>query len=988
MDIGCYFQRTNPVIMELLTSENSPPNATQILKSLSENVVHAKFLIGKCSNQVLSVPDIEVSSIIEQLTGVIRKIGERLNLIPSSVFADQEYAEIAVRSISSEMKDVHFEISHNQIQVSEAKKSLHFPPVELAVLKSESTESDLYTVDQVSTKISQSFDMPHTINFLSGSDYLGQGNHDRSSSELSKTIPPLAEYMEPLYKTFFCPLTKDIMNDPVTVASGVTYERRAITEWFKKLGDAAEDVVCPTTGEKLVTTDLNTNIALKTTIQEWTERNEAARIRVARETLSLCSSDIMIIEALKDLQYLCRKKPYTKVQVRTTGVLPLVCQLIIYKDKKVRCMILATLQLLAENDDEAKDMIAKTKTITIIITMLSSNHLPERHAALSLLLELSTSELLCEKIGSIAGAILMLITIRYNQSFDAFTAESANKILRNLEKSPKNIKCMAENGLLEPLLNHLIDGSEDMQMQMGAYLGVIVLRHDSETYVAERASPTLIKMVQSEKSLTRKVAFNGLAKFSSYQRNSNTLVEAGIVPIMIEEMFTRKVDSGILDSKKESVTILANLLDSGILLENIKVNTHGHTMTSHYVVYNLIQLLRNSTSDEMSINLIKIFHCLIKYPKSTSTVVSAIKETEASYTLFEFLDSPFEELGIETLKLLLTLTTYMGHTLADRLCNTKGQPANLIKIPPETTQLTEKFAIAAKFLATLPHQNLPLNLALLYTGRIPAVIQTINEIQISGTRTSRFTNLYLEGLVGILVRFTTTLYERQILQLASSCNFTLVLTQLLMRGTSDEVQRLSAIGLEKLSVQSITLSKPPQIKRTKFMKLFYIPRLLLFLTKQKQKKIQVCSVHKGVCSSETTFCLVDAKAVERLLACLYHENGEVVEAALSAITTLLDDKVDVEMSVNMLNEMNIVKHVLSVLKEQKQQEGLWQKSFLIIEKFLMKGGNRSNSDISQDRFLPSTLVNAFHHGDELTRQMAEKILRHMKKIPYYSSEFV
>ncbi|KAI3979629.1 hypothetical protein MKX01_013724 [Papaver californicum] len=756
--------------------------------------------------------------------------------------------------------------------------------------------------------------MPNTINFLSGRDYLGQGNHDSSNSELSKTIPRLAEYMEPLYETFFCPLTENIMNDPVTVASGVTYERREITEWFKKLGD--------TRGCCL---------------------NEAARIKVARAALSLCSSDIMIIEALKDLQYLFQKKPYTKVRVRRIRVLPLLSQLIVYKDKKVRCMTLATLLLLAENDDEAKNTIAKAKTITIIIMMLS---------------KLSTSELLCEKIGSVVGAILMLITIKYNQSFDAFTAESANKILRNLEKSPKNIKCMAEMVSWTPskpsyrryvLCDFL--RPEDMQMQMGAYVGVIVLRQDSEAYVAERASPNLIKMHST------------VAKISPYQRNSNTLVEAGIVPVMIEEMFTRKIDSGRLNSKKESVAILANLLDSGILLENIKVNTHGHTMTSQYVVYNLIQLLRNSTSDEMSINLIKKFHCLIKSPKSTSTVVSAIKETEASYTLIEFLDSPFEELGIETLKLLLTLTTYMGHTVADRLCNTKGQPGNLIKIPPETTQLTEKF-------------NLPLNLALLYTRRIPAVIQTINEIQISATRTSRFTNLYLEGLVGILVRFTTTLYERQILQLASGCNFTLVFRQLLMRATSDEVQRLSAIGLEKLSVQSITLSKPPQIKRTKFMKF------------RSRKRYRCVQFHKGVCSSETTFCLVDAKAVERLLACLYHENSEVVEAALSAVTTLLDDKVDVKMSVNMLNEMNIVQHVLSVLKGQKQQEGLWQKSFLIIEKFLLKGGNRSNSDISQDRFLPSTLVNAFQHGNELTRQMAEKILRHMKKIPYYSSEFV
>ncbi|KAI3986103.1 hypothetical protein MKX01_017079 [Papaver californicum] len=115
----------------------------------------------------------------------------------------------------------------------------------------------------------------------------------------------------------------------------------------------------------------------------------------------------MIIEALKVLQYLCQKKPYTKVRVRRIRVLPLLSQLIVYKDKKVRCMTLATLQLLAENDDEAKDMIAKAKTITIIIMMLSSNHLPERHAALSLLLELSTSELLCEKIGSVVTSSVL-----------------------------------------------------------------------------------------------------------------------------------------------------------------------------------------------------------------------------------------------------------------------------------------------------------------------------------------------------------------------------------------------------------------------------------------------------------------------------------------------------------------------------------------------------------------------------------------------------
>ncbi|OVA16886.1 Armadillo [Macleaya cordata] len=995
MEIGCYLHRTSPAIMELQTSENTPPNAREILQSLSKSVDHAKFLVGQCNTGAKSIPDPAVKSIIEQLNGVIRNIGESLSLIPSSFFRGQEYAEVAIQSLSREMQNAQFEISQNQnqIQVSEPKEpSLKVPSFEeLTEVESESTETDLYAVDiEVSTEIPKSVEMPSLINFLRGMDYFGQGNHGSSSSKSLKRLPQVAEYMEPLYETFFCPLTKNIMDDPVTVSSGVTYERRSITEWFNKFEESAEDVICPTTGKKLVTRVLSTNIALKTTIEEWKERNEATRIKVARAALSLASSESMILEALKELQYLCQKKQYNKVQVRNIGIIPLLTQFMVHKDRKVRCMTLETLRLLAEEDDETKEMITKTKTITTTIKMLSSKHLPERHAALSFLLELSTSEPLCEKIGSVTGGILMLITMKYNQSFDAFTVESANKILKNLERYPKNIKFMAENGLLEPLLNHLIEGTEEMQIQMGDYLGELVLGHDTETYVAERASPSLIKMVHSGKTLKKKAAFKALAKISSYHPNSRTIVEAGIIPIMIEEMFTGRIHNKRMNSKEESAAILANILNSGIPLETIQVNSHGHKMTSDYIVYNLIQLLINSTSEKLNINLIKILLCLIKTPKSTSTVVSVIKETDASYTLIEFINSPFEELGIESLKLLITLTPYMGHTLADRLCKTKGQPENLIKNPTESTRITEKHAVSANFLAKLPHQNLPLNLALLYRDTVPTIIQTINEIQRSGTRTSRFANLYLEGLVGILVRFTTTLYETQVLQLARNYNFTSVFTELLMRSASDEVQRLSAIGLEKLSVESINLSKPPQIKRTKFLKLFYLPRFLLFLgsSKQRQRNIQaVCPVHKGACSSETTFCLVDAKAVERLLACLDHENGEVVEAALSAICTLLDDKVDVEKSVNMLNEVNTIQHVLNVLREHKQQEGLWQKSFWMIERFLMKGGDRSISDISEDRLLPSTLVSAFHHGDEITKQMAEKILRHLKKMPNFSTQF-
>lgn len=51
----------------------------------------------------------------------------------------------------------------------------------------------------------------------------------------------------------------------------------------------------------------------------------------------------------------------------------------------------------------------------------------------------------------------MLIIMKDNRS-DEFASEKADETLRNLEKSPTNIKHMAEGGLMEPLIRHLTEG--------------------------------------------------------------------------------------------------------------------------------------------------------------------------------------------------------------------------------------------------------------------------------------------------------------------------------------------------------------------------------------------------------------------------------------------------------------------------------------------------------------------------------------------------
>lgn len=357
-EIGCYFYRASAAIMELHTAEHSPANALEILQSLSKGTDLAKDLIGNFQKAAHPISDTELRSVISQLEGVIKDMGEALSSIPSSTYGDQQFAELAVRSLSKEMQNAHFEV--REAEVSNPKELEAKMPSLKKQPKEDVTppETDLYSIDIYSIvpmENAQIFDISHSIptESFNSTSRKSHKKHGSMSSGSSTAFPELAHYMEPLYDAFFCPLTKKIMEDPVTIETGITYERMAITKWFNNFA-IGEEICCPSTGQKLVSRVLSTNIALKTTIEEWKDRNEVAKIKVVRAALSLASSENMILEALHDLQGICQRKPYNKVQVRNIGIIPLLINLLEYKDSKVRCATLEMLLQLAKEDDEGK----------------------------------------------------------------------------------------------------------------------------------------------------------------------------------------------------------------------------------------------------------------------------------------------------------------------------------------------------------------------------------------------------------------------------------------------------------------------------------------------------------------------------------------------------------------------------------------------------------------------------------------------------------
>ena len=66
---------------------------------------------------------------------------------------------------------------------------------------------------------------------------------------------------------FLCPISREVMRDPVIASDGHTYERREITMWFEQQLTLEKTPISPMTGKRLTSTDLVANHALRKAIE-------------------------------------------------------------------------------------------------------------------------------------------------------------------------------------------------------------------------------------------------------------------------------------------------------------------------------------------------------------------------------------------------------------------------------------------------------------------------------------------------------------------------------------------------------------------------------------------------------------------------------------------------------------------------------------------------------------------------------------------------
>ncbi|KAK4781485.1 hypothetical protein SAY86_015587 [Trapa natans] len=518
---------------------------------------------------------------------------------------------------------------------------------------------------------------------------------------------------EPIYDAFVCYLTKQIMHDPVT---------------------------------------------LENAIEEWTARNDSVQLEKAQKSLNLGSAEGDAVQALEYIQCICINSRLNKHIMRNnTELLPMIIGMLKSSSRRFRCKALETLRILAEEGDYVKEIMAEGDNVRTIVKFLSNEQSKERKEAVSLLYKLSKSGFLSEKIGSVNGAILILVGMSSSKSENVLTVETAEKTLRNLETHENNVLQMAENGRLQPLLTQILEGPSETKLSMASYLGELMLSNDVKDVVARSVGSSLISLMKSSNIKPREASLKALNQIAC-ETSANILIESGILPPLVKDLFTVGANQLPMRLKEVAATILANIVNCEIDFDSIPVGPDHQTLVSEDIIHSLLHLISN-TGPAIECKLIQVLVGLTNSPSTAASIVHAIRSSGATISLVQFIEAPQRDLRLASIKLLQNLSHHMDHELADALRGSVGQLGSLIKVATENIGITEEQAAAAELLAGLPERDLDLTRQMLDEGAFQQIISRVYQIRQGEARGIRFMTPYLVGLVRILARVTYILQE-------------------------------------------------------------------------------------------------------------------------------------------------------------------------------------------------------------------------------------
>ncbi|KAI5076985.1 hypothetical protein GOP47_0009050 [Adiantum capillus-veneris] len=750
----------------------------------------------------------------------------------------------------------------------------------------------------------------------------------RSTGSSTEELPP--------FDTFLCPLSKGVMEDPVSVVTGQTYERARIQEWF-----ACGNNTDPITKQILPVLDLKPNHKLRECIEEWADRNHCSQICNARKKLE-SGEGALIEQALHDLLELWHRSYKIRHWIAEEQLVALLLELLRSGDKGIRCNILSVLQTIISDGDDNKRQLVDAGGVGVVVHCLARNIVVSK-LAVALLVELlqsssgfmpSVAPLVLERLSQEGESIMLLVTLSQNRE-DMEAAHNAELVLRKLCNKDENLVEMAKANWFTPLMERLCHGSDDSKLKMATALGDLELTQLSmETLGDKGAIQTLAEMVAGKLEF-KVAALRALQNLTSCRANKKRLVEAGAVPLVLDHLFSVRFAVNV---REPAAAIFEKLVltDGTTFL----VDANGDALDSGKVLNDLLALQDSlSSASTVRKHVLSSLQGLVSSPLD-SEAKKTFKEAHGIAILLPLLERREPEVRDVAVEVLCCLASEHAHEISSFIME-KKLAALLVRLLNNERQ-GDVAAAAAGILACLPQEDTSLTKELVEENAVSALIHLVSHGNVR----------LKESAIGALLRFTLPSdieLQRKLVDLGI---FT-ALKGLIYSGTQVSKVR-AAIALRNFSASTMKLSTPPKLHRC-----------CCFLV---GKASVVCRVHGGQCGEKTTFCLVEAEVVPDLVLLVRNRETDSAGAAVDALSTLVLENENLEKGARFLHDEKAVGPILDLVSHGTEPSK--EKSLDLLRK-VFKVKKLAGHYADKARIL---LVDQATHGSEAIGKQATRVL--------------
>ncbi|KAK8601678.1 hypothetical protein V6N12_051507 [Hibiscus sabdariffa] len=774
------------------------------------------------------------------------------------------------------------------------------------------------------------------------------------------------------FKNFLCPLTKEVMKEPVVLESSQTYERRAIEYWFERCLDDGREPTCPVTGQVLKSLELKPNIGLAGAIEEWVNRNIEIQMKGAVEQLSKESVEVEGVERVLDVIYkISEEHPSNRFRVRNAGVVAMIVRLLKNCSHSIGTVLRgkALMALLSMAKDEESKKIMLDEGITrLAIHSLTGSSEKEREHAVKLLLEFSSDESYCTRIASEKGALVLLSSMAGNLEHPAL-ANLAEEMLTQMERAEDSVQHLAAAGRFEPLLSRLREGPDDIKIEMASIIGRMTLTNNSKEQIARQCAQTLVELLSKPEGRTSSLlALNNL---SGLDDNVTILVDCAVLPALVAILFQ---DKGASPEWKElAASIIANIVSNPGRWELASIDRKGNSMQSESVVFNLVRLLFVASSPCQA-SILRILYGMASSPQAAESVALHIQSSgDGIKTIIMFLEYPEVEHRIYAFKLTRVLAERFGHDLAQELKHSEKLSLFKEKLLDNESAESEK-SDAACILANLPLSEDEVK-TILEANFVKWTVMTLKKQQrISNGRTSRPTSSMTEGLLGLLLHFTRS-RDQETISVVKEHQLMTIFCEQFSFPAKPRVRQLAAIGLKNLSEAGRLLAVvdseplPPQ---------GLCASLIFMCGRGGSPEASTCPIHNAPCENNSQLCLLKSNCIKPLVDLLHDEDTIVQIVAIEALSTLMSDMSNgYKRAVDELEKQDVIPTVIELFTEVRpgvlQERALW-----MIERALRVDGPAHRYSLNQS--LVRALVEAFKHGNANAKRHAQDALTNLKQI--------